>query len=141
MLVHPPEVCLPGGIPLVDGLLIPDHGLSEVLRHTLAMLVHQPEVYLRDGVPLVSQRAQQCHLRRVVAALLGGAGVLKRPSRRNTEQRERENAAGHRSCGALFHGWAASIRRPEIVADRHRISHESVAGVLRAAGETVVHQT
>jgi hypothetical protein len=32
--------------------------------------------------------------------------TLKRPCRRNAEQREREKAASKESCDPLFHGWA-----------------------------------
>ena len=48
-------------------------------------------------------RPEGRQFRRVVAFLIGGLGVLKRPCHCRAEQGERENAASKESFDPLFH--------------------------------------
>ena len=48
IVVHPPEVVLRVGVPLVSGEAVPPGCLGVVLRDPRAIVVHPPEVPLRN---------------------------------------------------------------------------------------------
>ena len=58
---------------------------------------------LRDGVPMVGQWSPMAQCRRVVAFLIGGLAVLKRPSDCCAEKGERENDASKDGSDLPFH--------------------------------------
>src|SRR5271166_6510110 len=106
--VHLAKVGLREEVPLVGSLAEPRDGLRVVLPHTSADTVHQAEVDLRADVSLVTRQTPKPHRCLVIPALVCGFAVFQRPCHCFAAQRERENATGHESCDALFHGSPAS---------------------------------
>ena len=75
--------------------------LNVVLRDALALAVHDAEQGLSEGIALFRQRSPQPQSRRIIAALLSGQAVLKRPRNRCARQHQGENDTGQ---DALEHG-------------------------------------
>src|SRR6266436_9590043 len=77
--VHDADVVLAVGKTLLGGLAEPRQRLRVILRYAPAVKVHDPEVVLGGGMALVGQRTKKPKRRRIVATIVGGHPVLKRP--------------------------------------------------------------